>query len=75
MRWWFSKHDRMEAGRRARLIHSLWLTEAMARPYDVPRIPTRRVSEGGFASMASRPGGMARAERWWSLALERTPLE
>ncbi|MCA9288612.1 MAG: hypothetical protein KDA05_08505 [Phycisphaerales bacterium] len=56
-------------------MHSLWLTEAMARPYDVPRIPTRRVSEGGFGSMASRPGGLARAERWWSLALDRTPLE
>jgi hypothetical protein len=65
----------MEAGRLARLLHSRWLTEAMARPYDVPRIPTRKVSEGGFSRMLGRPGGRERAERWWDLALERVPGE
>ena len=65
----------LEAGRLARLVHSRWLTEAVQRPLDVPRIPTRRVDEGGFSAMLCRPGGRERAERWWDLALDRVPLE
>lgn len=74
MRWFRSGRARMvEAGRLARLVHSRWLTEAISRPLDVPRIPTRRVDDGGFGPMVCRPEGRARADRWWSLALDRTP--
>jgi len=46
--------------------HSLWLSRAMARPDSAtPRIPTRRVSEGGFSLLLSSPGGRERAEQWW----------
>ena len=76
MGWSLFRRKRMlDAGRLARLLHSRWLTEAIARPMDVPRIPTRRVSDGGFGPMLARPGGRARADRWWDLALERLPEE
>ncbi len=76
MRWSFFGRDRfVEAGRLARAVHSHWLSEAMARPMDVPRIPTRRVSDGGFSAMLGRPGGRERAEKWWDLALDRVPNE
>lgn len=65
----------IEAGRLARLMHSRWLSDAIARPMDVPRIPTRRVADGGFSTMLGRPGGRERAERWWDLALDRVPAE
>lgn len=72
MRWsLFSRTRSLEAGRLARLVHSRWLTEAVARPIDVPRIPTRRVADGGFDTMLGRPGGRERADKWWDLALQR----
>lgn len=76
MRWsLFHRSRAIEAGRLARLLHSRWLTEAISRPMDVPRIPTRRVADGGFDAMLSRPSGRIRAEKWWDLALQRVPTE
>lgn len=76
MQWFRSPKQRMmEAGRLARLVHSRWLSDAIAGRMDPPRIPTRKVSEGGFSRMLGRPGGRERAERWWDLALERVPGE
>lgn len=72
MRWDFwRKADWEEAGERARRLHSAWLTEALASAKRQPRIPVRKVDEGGFTRMTGTPEGKARSERWWSLALER----
>lgn len=60
-----------DPGRAAREYHSAWLTWALSSGKRLPRIPTRRVSQGGFERMMSRPEGRARAERWWAGALER----
>lgn len=52
--------------------HSSWLTRAFRRPEgSVPRIPVRRVDEGGYSTMLNRPGGRERAAMWWTLALDR----
>lgn len=76
MRWSFFRKDHMiEAGRKARLLHSRWLTAAIERPMDVPRIPTRRVADGGFDTVLGRPTGRARCDKWWDLALDRVPNE
>jgi len=37
----------------------------------LPRIPVKKVSEGGFAGLMSTPAGRYRAERWWERALEQ----
>lgn len=60
-----------EAGARARREHSAWLTHALHNPGRWPCIPTRRVSNGGFAAMMARKGGPERAERWWNSAIDR----
>ncbi len=74
MRWPFFRNDQfLEAGRKARLLHSRWLTAAIERPMDAPRIPTRRVADGGFSDMLGRPNGRQRADKWWDLALDRVP--
>lgn len=54
-----------------RNAHSAWLTEAVAsnRPY--PRIPIRRVDDGGFSRLMARANGEEVAARWWEVALER----
>ncbi len=57
--------DLITPGARMRREHSLWLSRAVARSDFIPRIPTRRVSEGGFSLLLSSPGGRERAEQWW----------
>ena len=57
-----------------RRIHERWLTRAMQSGKPYPRIPIRRVDElgrGGFDDVRTRPEARARADRWWSLALDR----
>lgn len=62
-----------EAGARARREHSAWLTAALREGgARWPRIPTRLVSEGGFARVLARRDGAARCERWWGAAIGRT---
>lgn len=61
-----------------------WLTWALGRqdgdertvvePPVLPRIPVRRVDEGGFEELMRRPGGRGLAEAWWDEALEMTPV-
>lgn len=71
-RWLGRDSGMVEAGVRARRQHSVWLTAAIRDPRGgVPRIPTRRVADGGFAGLLARPGGPERAERWWTLAIDR----
>jgi hypothetical protein len=50
--------------------HSIWLTAALTTARPVPRIPTLRVSDGGFARLMTLPAGRYRAERWWEGTLQ-----
>jgi hypothetical protein len=61
--------DALTAGERARLLHSRWLTDAMRSGRPMPRIPLRRVEEGGWEELLARPKGRDVAERWWRRAL------
>jgi hypothetical protein len=56
----------MTAGEKARRLHSTWLTYALADPGRFPRIPARKVSDGGFARLVANPRGRAWADGWWS---------
>jgi hypothetical protein len=72
MLWrWFNRRDTRLAGERFRAEHSRWLTHAMLSGKRYPRIPTRKVSQGGFDAMMSRPDGPHTAERWWIAAFQR----
>ena len=57
--------DMLWLGERARRVHEAWLNEALKNPDRWPRIPTRRVSDGGFGPMMSKPEGRAWARQWW----------
>lgn len=67
----FKRRSGLTASELARAVHSEWLTRAMVKRKAYPRIPTRRVDEGGFDALRARSGGLARAEQWWTAALER----
>lgn len=81
----FSRRSVMEAGERARLVHSVWLTHYLVgrsrlgsgspgRAADgLPEIPSRRVADGGFADILATPLGRAWAEDWWNIAMEHVP--
>ncbi len=76
MIWDFGRKKRLEeAGELARRQHSQWLTRVLASAQPVPRIPVRRVDEGGFTPQMQRKHGPGHAETWWALALERVPTE
>lgn len=69
---WLGDSSRLPADVRMVRDHSAWLSRVLrgeARSC-APRIPVRRVSEGGFSRMTSTPSGRYRAERWWERALE-----
>ena len=53
--------------------HSPWLSRMLGgrRRKRIPRIPVRKVSEGGFSKLISTPSGRYRAERWWEKTLEK----
>lgn len=67
----FRRKKRLTARQRMILEHTLWLNRAVRRPQQYPRIPVRRVSEGGFAGLMTRPTGRRIAFDWWKTALER----
>jgi hypothetical protein len=53
-----------------RLLHSVWLTKALQQGARPPRIPTRKVEDGGWGSMMETPEGRAWAEEFWQGALD-----
>ncbi|MDX2116531.1 MAG: hypothetical protein SFZ24_13050 [Planctomycetota bacterium] len=54
------------------MLHGRWLTRALQAPAGrLPRIPTRRMSEGGFGPMMRTVEGRDYAEFWWETALLR----
>ena len=70
----FGMKKRVElAGERARRVHGQWLTQAiMSGGVHAPRIPTRKVSEGGFEDVRTSADGRAWADSWWSGAFRKT---
>lgn len=63
--------DLAQRGAIARRLHSLWLTKAVETNRQYPRIPIRRVSEGGFSDLTSTPEGRVLCDGWWYLALDQ----
>lgn len=61
----------LTSAERARRFHEEWLSAALRSGRSFPRIPVRKVSEGGFSGMLRRPGGREVAARWWEDALEK----
>ena len=62
----------LDAGARARGEHSRWLTQALCTRIGVPapRIPTRKVEDGGFDRLMSDPRGRRVAQQWWTSAFD-----
>jgi hypothetical protein len=75
----FGSGDRPSHAEVFRRVHERWLTRALERAIRYPRIPIRRVDDGGFEDVRRSSSARARANRWWDLALERvdslSPLE
>ncbi|MFU8828244.1 MAG: hypothetical protein ACNA8P_02315 [Phycisphaerales bacterium] len=81
-RQFLTRRTLLEAGERARLVHSMWLTHHLrgrsstgggepGRPLaGIPEIPSRKVVDGGFAEIMATPLGKAWAEDWWNGAIE-----
>jgi len=69
------RHDPIDPSHRLRrrMIdeHSAFLTWAMQFPDEVPRIPRRRVDQGGFTMILRRPGARAAVLGFWKRTLER----
>ncbi len=73
----------LEAGEKARMVHSLWLTHHIVGRKGIgsgdpgrvignlPEIPCRKVSDGGFARIMATPLGRAWAEDWWNGAMDQ----
>lgn len=72
------RHRVLTASERARRLHSAWLTRALygddAAYGDLPRIPARRVEQGGFGVILRTAFGRRWASEWWRRVLERVPL-
>ena len=47
-----------------------WVNWALANSDRIPRIPRRRVDEGGFSMLLKMPGARAAIGRWWSRTLD-----
>ena len=47
-----------------------FLSWAMAHQRGLPRIPRRRMDEGGFSGLLKRPGARAAVTHWWYRVLD-----
>lgn len=61
----------MNARRRAIAETNAFLTWSMQNGQDMPRIPRRRVDEGGFSQLLSRPNADGIIACWWAKALDK----
>jgi hypothetical protein len=68
---WRSAPNALPAAERFRRAHERWLNMAIVAA--MPRIPVRRVDEGGFDDLLARARGRAAADRWWRRAFARVP--
>jgi hypothetical protein len=71
----FSLSNLADHAAEMRRRHSAWLTRAMRRPSRYPRIPTRRVSDGGFSAVVATPTGREWADQWWAETLQMEELD
>ena len=60
-----------EQRRRMIAEHSAFLSWALAEAHRLPRIPRRRVTQGGFGPLLRRPGARAAVGHWWRRVLEQ----
>lgn len=68
----FDRFRTETAGERARRIHQTWLTMALRGSIGpMPRIPIRRVSDGGWDALLRTPAGRRWANRWWQRAFRQ----
>jgi hypothetical protein len=58
-------------GERMVMEHARWLSWALRHRPHLPRIPVRKVSEGGFARLMATHRGREFAAEWWEDALDR----
>lgn len=70
-----ARDGRLTLAERVRREHVRWLREAWRHPERVPRIPTRRVDEGGFSALMRLPQGRAWARAWWESAFAAVDVE
>ncbi len=62
----------LTASERAKRLHSAWLTRALAGDLpESPRIPARRVEQGGFGALLRTGYGRRWATDWWRRVLDR----
>jgi hypothetical protein len=71
MAWRTARNDENPKGKLFRLIHEQWLNRALRSRIPYPRIPVRKVDEGGFDRVHRNADARAHADRWWALALDR----
>ncbi|MCA9311623.1 MAG: hypothetical protein KDA21_10485 [Phycisphaerales bacterium] len=69
------RSDLVWLGEKARRVHEAWLTRALQEPERWPRIPTRRVADGGFDGVMSSAEGRAWAHGWWDRTLVEADAE
>ena len=50
---------------------SAFLTWALREDISLPRIPRKRVSEGGFRHLLAQPGVRGRLDHWWNCVLSK----
>lgn len=50
---------------------SAFLTWALREGHRLPRIPRRRVDEGGFTAFMRMPGAWGSVTRWWDKTLDQ----
>lgn len=62
--------DWIARGEAMRRVHSAWLTRALQRGSRPPRIPTRKVEDGGWKTLMDTPEGRAWAQDFWDETLE-----
>lgn len=64
-----SRND-YEARRRKMIAETgAFITWALKHPEDVPRLPRRRVEDGGFKGFLSKPGTRALVNAFWQRTL------
>lgn len=61
----------LDAGARFRAEHSRFLTLALLSGRKYPRIPTKRVDQGGYSGLLRLSEGEKRAAMWWAAAMTR----
>jgi len=61
----------LDAGARFRAVHSSFLTRALKFGLRTPRIPAKRVDEGGYSGLLKMNEAEKRSTLWWAAAMSR----